>query len=876
MRLVCPQYLLATAIIASLFSACIYTPPELVFRDPAGDSDTTQNGGGDNLSTSGDVDTAGDGVATTGDGVMTGDADGGDSVSIDCGLTGNGHDDNCECTEAGRWDGGDITQDCFFTCDSWGYFQCDGQAICGYGPDADACGCEAGYYDLVTTGENHTCIPDCTTSAFSCASCVGPTDARLRLRSACSCGVGSQDEQETGFCQPTCGNEFPDLGANCKYDENGFPTPDCPPGTGFDPNSGDGGECVCAGFTNITCPTPAPYCLPDNDGVCKFFDYVLYVDANVDTGGGNNGSGSSWANAFTTINQALAAVGATRIGADTDLAIFIKTGNEKDYAVSEPGLMVPQRVSLFGGFKEATPTFNTRILASGLTKLEWTGPGYHPIVSLDGNNTIDGINMVGNLGSPGNGFTTVIGMIGAYATQDGSSFEIRNSIFSRHHADNGAAIDAWANGNSNTSLKVDRCLFSNNTAEQVGSTLSNRDGGAIRSLSMPSEISNSIFTANKASTGGAIYAESADVSISRSAFIANTAVALGGAINLISAQNITITDSLFQHNRAANAGAINWSQANGGGYAQSVESSLFLNNNTIETTGVSGGALLIDSVNFELVSNLFVANSAKIGSGGAISISDDGKGVIRNSTFAYNAAAKGNSIAAMENTTLTLVNTLLKTAVVAVNSELFEAAGSQTTVVRSIAASTTTCSGCLSGPMIIDDVEFAPALTTSGGDVSVSFKALRSPGIAKLELVTSPSTEPNDYVNRFLFIPAEGYFPIIAASFSGTIELVVAMPAATGLAIELAGAPGLDARIVTFIPVAASPALEHGQGFGDYATDMDICHRRRFDLFSKPNNGTDYPPFTDIGAFERTDVDDIPDLSECGGFGDAIRERFQL
>jgi predicted outer membrane repeat protein len=257
---------------------------------------------------------------------------------------------------------------------------------------------------------------------------------------------------------------------------------------------------------------------------------VMYVDSRA-TG---NGSGSSWANALTSLAMALASA---------------VSGQEFHVAM---------------GTYYATTTANP----------------------LDTFNLVNGVSLIGGYAGIGaanpdarnvTAYPTVLsGEIGTSATTDNT-----NHVIVGANLDNSAVLDGFTitagyavdNGAGiylvNSSPVIRNCTFSLNQASS--------NGGALYSSNSAPSLTSCTFLRNTAGSGGAVYESSSSMTINASYFDGNSAGAFGtgGAIDA-SGGSLTTRNSVFVGNLAEIGGAI---------YAQSSANSTIVNCTVTANTG---------------------------------------------------------------------------------------------------------------------------------------------------------------------------------------------------------------------------------------------------------------------------------------------------
>ncbi len=259
-------------------------------------------------------------------------------------------------------------------------------------------------------------------------------------------------------------------------------------------------------------------------------------------------------------------------------------------------------------------------------------------------------------------------------------FTVKNlSFINGKTVDQGAAINSPFENN----LTITHCIFKNNNATKLGEY----GGGAVYSGAGTLTVSNSVFSANKASIGGAIRVLNSNLVVSNSTFTGNQANNLGsgGAIYIDGAKKdngfITISNSTFKTNFAANyggaifnslynnnkaiiknsvfsgnkvggastgQGAAIWStgdSALGGGWvSNSNKTTLTISNTTVanNSAGSQAGGIWLGrhpAGTGATISNSTVSgNIAASSGGGGIVLGDVGKLTITNSTIAGNSA----------------------------------------------------------------------------------------------------------------------------------------------------------------------------------------------------------------------------------------------
>lgn len=296
---------------------------------------------------------------------------------------------------------------------------------------------------------------------------------------------------------------------------------------------------------------------------------IWFVDANA---GGSN-AGTSWADAFTDLQDALAATGG-------DDEIWVATGTYKPTGGADrtATFQLQTGVAIYGGFptgggdgtfeaRDPDPATNGTVLSGDIDndgQLD-SDNSYHVVTgSYTGTTAVlDGFTITAGYahstgGTPddrGGGMDIDEGdptisncrfsgnsaaWVGGGMDNSGNP-QLTNCEFSGNTADYAGGIFNAGN------LILDSCTFSQNTAEYFG--------GAIRSNSASLTVIDCVFTGNvgNTSTGGAVANQSTSASFENCTFIGNTAFTNGGAMEN-AASSTTLTDCTFSDNSAGNFG----------------------------------------------------------------------------------------------------------------------------------------------------------------------------------------------------------------------------------------------------------------------------------------------------------------------------------
>jgi len=340
---------------------------------------------------------------------------------------------------------------------------------------------------------------------------------------------------------------------------------------------------------------------------------VHYVDKDA-LGGANNGS--SWENAFTDLNSALAA---SRPGDEIRVAEGVYLPEEE----RSDSFRLVADVDVYGGyagFGEADP--NQRDIEENLTVLSGdigspNDPGdncYHVVIGaldaiLDGF-TITAGNANGEFESPngnGGGMYCVTGMeISNCTFRDNSGYGFGGGLYASQDVkiDNCAFIDNTAMYGGGVydrygDITVTNCIFRNNYANSQG-------GGGIRIVYATTAIvSNCTFEYNRAYwTGGAIGVDDSIVTVSNCRFNANSAD-YGGAI-FCRNDWTTVSDCTFTGNFTTG-----WSSRGGGAmYCRFSNATVTNCTYTNNLSAADGGAISNYSSEPNLINCILWGNTA--------------------------------------------------------------------------------------------------------------------------------------------------------------------------------------------------------------------------------------------------------------------------
>ncbi|NGP90105.1 T9SS type A sorting domain-containing protein [Fodinibius halophilus] len=367
----------------------------------------------------------------------------------------------------------------------------------------------------------------------------------------------------------------------------------------------------------------------------------IYVDHTA-TGADD---GSSWSDAYTTLQGALQAASSSDQIWIAEGTYKPTTGTDRTASFSITG--TKDGIKIYGGFEQGD-TFSDRnstdhpvLLSGDIGTANDQSDNSYNVFSFDGRS---------------NNITTSTILDGVTITSgnaDGSGFYEKRG---------GGILNLGTSGGV-CNPTISNVTFTNNSATLGGAMFNEGYNGE----SSP-DISSSTFTGNNAANlGGAIYSYgnstgNSNPTISASTFENNSATLLGGALfnsGNGGTSNPTITNSTFRNNTAASGGAIYNDGANNGQSNPVITSSVF-KSNTVTTSSPgndgNGGAIFNGGSggqsNPTIKRSIFISNSAET-DGGAIfndgRTSGESNPVITNTVFANNSTTNGNGGAFYSN-----------------------------------------------------------------------------------------------------------------------------------------------------------------------------------------------------------------------------------
>ncbi len=386
---------------------------------------------------------------------------------------------------------------------------------------------------------------------------------------------------------------------------------------------------------------------------------IIYVDAGAT--GSNNGS--SWANAYHDLQDALAAA----VSGDE---IWVAEGTYKPTSGTDRNVAFEMKngVAIYGGFSGNESALSERdweahitVLSGDIGVLGDIGDNSYHVIRSEGlhqSAILDGfwIEKGNASGSGGNFVSKGGGMLNVEASP-----MVANCTFVENRAGSGGAVAVFE-----ASPSFVNCTFSNNFASSNGGVL------YIRELSSAS-FSNCTFSDNYGHVGGAarIYSSSP---VFENCVFSNNSAHEGGAVGL-SYSSLAMTDCILEGHQADYGGAISCTDSSelsltrcdfvnntvefyGGGVyvfegSATLESCVFEGNSAPSW----GGAIIVGiPLSFELSRCKFAGNSAGL-YGGAISASELSSSLISNCVFSGNwTGVSGGALYLRNGSSPTFVN----------------------------------------------------------------------------------------------------------------------------------------------------------------------------------------------------------------------------
>lgn len=476
---------------------------------------------------------------------------------------------------------------------------------------------------------------------------------------------------------------------------------------------------------------------------------VIFVDASA-TGACN---GMTWGNAFTDLQDALAAA-----SPGWDIWVAAGTYTPTDTIDMTATFQLPPDTEIYGGFSGQEMAFDERDYAANVTILsgnigdpaDYWDNSYHVVTGadgamLDGFTIMDGFAIGGHADSRGGGMRNhEVSPVIANCTFSGNSassvgggmdnLDASPTVTNCTFSGNSAAIGGGIFNDGASSPTIADCTFDGNTASIEGGGLNNGAG------SSPT-ITNCTFRWNSAPSGGGMVNAVANATVLDCTFSSNTALYYGGGMYNLHSSNLTVIRCTFDSNAVTGGPGTgggmhsdsstpivtyctfsgNSATIDGGGMhnwasSATVTDCLFVGN----TAGYGAGLYNRQGSDSAVTNCLFVANSALSGGGGGMMNYESSDAAITNCTFSGNdVATSGGAMFNGNDSNPTVTNCILwgDSATIS-GDEIYNSASAPTVGYSCVEGGLTT--GCVDGggnigtDLVNDDPDFVGA---AGGDL---------------------------------------------------------------------------------------------------------------------------------------------------------------
>jgi|GEM_PF-551653 len=559
-------------------------------------------------------------------------------------------------------------------------------------------------------------------------------------------------------------------------------------------------------------PSAAAYQVPADPVITA--GVVIYVDR--DATGANNGS--SWTDAYTSLQAALTA-------ASSGTEIWVAEGLYKPTTSTDrsASFNLKNGVEVYGGFA-GTETLRTQrditahqtILSGDLNgddttdasgvMLDWADTprtesddnSYRVVVAWSVNSTavLDGFTITSGFGDE-----TISSFpydVGAGLTGYQASPTLRNLVFRGNEEDNGPG-GAWYFWEG-APVMSDITVIGNAGCQ----------GGAGYFREAPGSITNALFEANDARElsvscgtgnvgGGGLYTIG-NVPLTNVTFVNNTAVNSGGGLGTYG--GTTLNNVSFTGNSAETGGGME--DGTGGSTLTDVQ---FIDNNASRF----GGGMYTQSALATFTRVLFSGNHAGYG-GGGLSFNTTTGPVITDSKFIGNSAESVGGAMFLWNATAELTNVLISGNTAPYGSgAIYGQGGSFTLTNVTIAGNSGTAVTAPGGVTARNTIIYGNGGALSGSPLTLSYSIIQGgcPGGATCDHVTSSD-------------------PLFVA------PITEPLPTTTGDMHLLSNSPAIDAGDNAVVTVT---------------TDLDGS-ARFIDVAATPDTGSGTPPIVDLGPYE--------------------------
>lgn len=428
-----------------------------------------------------------------------------------------------------------------------------------------------------------------------------PNDPFKTDPGTCGCGTTEVDSDLDGVVD--CGDPSASPTPTPAPTVSPTPSPNSTPTPSPDPSSS---PTPSPTPTPTPTPTPSPTATPSPEPTptpTPTPATMLFVDAAA--AGANDGS--SWTDAYVSLQDALAAAGGGGV-----TQIWVAAGTYKPAGLGgdrNVSFGLHSNLTIYGGFIGTETFLDERDVSANATILNG---------DLNGDDFGDSLNRGDN-----SYHVVVAGFVDSTAVLDGITISGGNANGSESNTDRGGGL--WIGNRTDPTLR--QCTFSGNRA------LSNGGGVYVHSDSQPT-LDNCTFDSNSAEKGAGLFIEQSagDLDVTSCTFSQNTASNTGGGVEISSNNQPLFSDCIFLGNTAQNGGGIRIDGA-----------PVFLNCLLSGNSSLfDGGAIQFGTVGDATLINCTIAgNTAGRNGGGVISQASSGSGGLKNCIAWLNSDENG-------------------------------------------------------------------------------------------------------------------------------------------------------------------------------------------------------------------------------------------
>src|SRR5665213_1679732 len=288
----------------------------------------------------------------------------------------------------------------------------------------------------------------------------------------------------------------------------------------------------------------------------KTYAQIIYVDSSVAI----SGNGSSWANAYKELRDALHVANSNTGVLEIDVAkgTYLPTaGADQDSSFC----IFRSNIKIVGGYPGGGGSRDVNANAVNLSGLSGVYTSYHVMIiagvsAVADSIILDGLTITKGVAESGvhsffyNG-QTIYGYTGSGLCLQGNSsnckIAVRNCNFTANAGNTGAGIYSYSTG----SLFINNCSFNSNVGYGSLDAGVNSYGAALYNYQTTATVNYCSFTnnsMNRSGTGIGVYNEQASITISNSTFSGNSGSANGGGITNINGASADISYCTFTNN----------------------------------------------------------------------------------------------------------------------------------------------------------------------------------------------------------------------------------------------------------------------------------------------------------------------------------------